>query len=73
MSNFAPSAPKAVAAAAPKPLEAPVIKTHLSFSREIMTEWIAEGAKAATKVNGNLGGHRDGAITRRRGRPVFKN
>jgi hypothetical protein len=40
MSSFAPSAPKAVAVAAPKPLEAPVINTHLSFNREFIGEWI---------------------------------
>ena len=34
--TFAPSAPKARAAAAPKPDEAPVTNTHLPFNRDVM-------------------------------------
>src|SRR5437868_11042547 len=34
-----PSTPKAHAAAAPKPLEAPVMTTHLSANREIILYW----------------------------------
>jgi hypothetical protein len=36
--SFAPSAPKAFAAAAPNPLDAPVINTHLCFNEKDMTQ-----------------------------------